>query len=183
MSSMNSMNSMNSTKKKNYRGRSMSVRNIRNMRNSLFILALGLVLGVLSKWADFYAPLLAELTSGITFWILLASVVAVGSRTPFRAGLHTLLLLGGMVLSYYAAAEWMGGVWSKTFLIGWGIAALLSPVPGALAWRAHRRAKWVCMGVLAAQAGASLLLFGKISPLDWGLMAVTAVILFSIKTK
>lgn len=107
------------------------------MRNSLLILLLGVVLGALSKWADFHSPWLSELTSGVQLWIFLGCILALYSRTPRRAALHVFLLLGGMVGAYYVTALIMRGVWAKSFVIGWGIAAVLSAVPGYLLWYAR----------------------------------------------
>ena len=70
------------------------------VRNSLLVLLLGLTLGVLGKWADFHSPLLSDLTSGVQLWIFLGCVLALYSRTPRRAALRVVLLLGGMVAAY-----------------------------------------------------------------------------------
>lgn len=154
--------------------------------SSLLILLAGLLLGVISKWADLHLPVLAELTSQIALWVLLASAVALGSRSPLRGALHTLLLLGGMVAAYYTAAHFMGGVWSKSYLIGWGAAVLLSPLAGWLVWHARGEDRWAWLasaGVLAAQIGGTLLLFRKLRVTDLVVIALTAVMLFAGKIK
>lgn len=156
-----------------------------SVRNSLLVLLLGVILGAVSKWADLHSPFLAELTSGIAVWVLLASAAALCSRSPARAGLHVLLLLGGMVAAYYAAAELLGSTWSEKFLFGWGVAAALSPGPGALIWYARRRdlLSWaVRAGVVAVQLGATWLLFRKIGLIDIAIVLVTAVMLSWGKT-
>ena len=104
--------------------------------HSLLILLLGLALGAASRFADLHSVFFGDLTSGIALWIFLAAAVALGSRTPERAGLHAALLLGGMVAAYYAAAALLDGSWSKNYLIGWGAIALLSPIPGGMVWYA-----------------------------------------------
>lgn len=155
------------------------------IRNSLLILLLGVGLGFLSKWSDNHMPVwLAEVTSGISLWILLATAVALYSRTAGRAALHVLLLLGGMAAAYYAMAALTGGVWGKDFPIGWGIAALLSPIPGYLVWFAKgrsRRAWLLSAGVLVAQTALTVALFRSIRVLDVIVILLTAAVLLADK--
>jgi len=122
--------------------------------------------------------------SGLPVWILLASAVSFYSRTPLRAGLHALLLLGGMVSAYYAAAQVAGGVWSAAFLTGWGIAALLSPIPGYFVWYARGRSlrAWVLsIGVLVFQILATIVLFDKLRFSDLLAVLLTAALLLRDK--
>ena len=155
------------------------------VRNSVLILLLGIVLGALSKWSDGHmAVWFAEVTSGISLWIFLATVVALYSRTAKRAALNVLLLLGGMVGAYYLTAILTNGVWGKSFLIGWGIAALLSPIPGYLVWFAKgrsRRAWLLCVGVLAVQIALVIVLFRTVRIFDIVIILLTAVVLLMDK--
>lgn len=170
-------------RRSSYRGKPTAMADI---GSSLLILLVGLALGVISKWADLHAPMLAELTSQLALWVLLASAVALGSRSPVRAALHTLLLLGGMVAAYYLSAQLMEDVWAKSFLAGWGTAALLSPAAGALVWYARGEDRWawlLSLGVLAVQIGGTLVLFQKIRVTDLVVMILTAAMLLAGKVK
>lgn len=123
---------------------------------------------------------LSELTSGISLWILLGTAVSLYSRTAKRAAVNVLLLLGGMVAAYYLTAELTGGVWSAKFLIGWGVAALLSPIPGYLLWFAKGRSKraWLLSaGVLAVQIVLVVVLFRTVRVLDVVIIVLTAAVL------
>ena len=149
------------------------------VRNSLLILLLGVALGALSKWSDGHIFWLAELTSGISLWILLATAVALYSRTAMRAALNVLLLLGGMVAAYYLTAMLTHSVWGKSFLIGWGIAALLSPIPGYLVWFAKgrsRRAWLLSAGVLVVQIALVIVLFRTVRIFDVVMILLTAAV-------
>lgn len=149
-------------------------------RGPLLVLLLGMALGVAAKWLDFHSDLWGTLFSGISVWVLLASVVALYSQTPRRAALHAALLLGGMVAAYYASAEAMGGVWSQTFLVGWGLAALASPIPGYLVWFARERSvrgAVLRIGVLGFQLVATVVLFEKLRVSDGIIILLTAVLL------
>lgn len=150
------------------------------VRNSLLVLLLGLALGVLGKWADFHSPLLSDLTSGAQLWIFLGCVLALYSRTPRRAALRVVLLLGGMVAAYYVTALVMKGVWSRSYAIGWGIAAAVSAVPGYLLWYAKgrtRRAWLLSLGVVAAQIAVMLALSGGVRVPDLAIILLTAAVL------
>lgn len=154
------------------------------IRNSLLILLLGAGLGVLGKWSDGYIPWLSDLTSGVSLWILLAAATALYSRTAKRAALNVLLLLGGMVGAYYLTAVLTNSVWGRNFLIGWGIAALLSPIPGYLVWFAKgrsRRAWLLCLGVLAVQVALVILLFRTVRIFDFVTILLTAAVLLADK--
>ena len=155
------------------------------VRNSLLILLLGIGLGVLSKWSDNHmAVWFAEVTSGISLWILLAAVTALYSRTAKRAALHVLLLLGGMVGAYYLTAVLTNSVWGESFLIGWGIVALLSPIPGYFVWFAKgrtRRAWLLSVGVLAVQIALVIALFRTVRIFDVVIILITAAVLLMDK--
>ena len=155
------------------------------VRNSLLILLLGVVLGALSKWSDNHmAGWLAELTSGISLWILLATAVALYSRTAMRAALNVLLLLGGMVGAYYLTAMLTNSVWGKSYLIGWGAAAVLSAIPGYLVWFAKgrsRRAWLLSLGVAAVQIALVIVLFQRVRIFDVLMILLTAAVLLADK--
>lgn len=150
------------------------------VRNSLLILLLGAALGALGKWSEGYVPWLSNLTSGIPLWILLATTAALYSRTAKRAALNVLLLLGGMAGAYYLTTELTGGVWGRNYLIGWGAAALLSPLPGYLVWFAKgrsRRAWLLSLGVVAVQIALVLVLFRTVRIFDIVMILLTAAVL------
>ena len=155
------------------------------VRNSLLILLLGVVLGALSKWSDNHmAVWFAEVTSGISLWILLATAVALYSRTAMRAALNVFLLLGGMVGAYYLTAVLTNSVWGESFLIGWGVAAVLSAVPGYLVWFAKgrsRRAWLLSLGVLAVQIALVIVLFQRVRIFDAVMILLTAAVLLADK--
>ena len=154
------------------------------VRNSLLILLLGVALGALSKWSDGHILWLAELTSGISLWILLATAVALYSRTAMRAALNVLLLLGGMVGAYYLTAALTNSVWGEDYLIGWGAAAVLSVVPGYLVWFAKgrsRRAWLLSLGVVAVQAALVIALFRTVRIFDVVMILLTAAVLLMDK--
>lgn len=170
-------------RRRSYRGRPTAAV---DTGSSLVVLLAGLLLGALSRWAGPQAPILAELTLRIALWVLLASAVALGSRTPLRAALHVPLLLGGMAAANYITAHMLGSTCPKSFLIGWGAAAVLSAVPGWLVWHAReedRQAWLISACVVALQLAATLVVFREIKVSDLVVTALTAVMLFAGKVK
>lgn len=152
-----------------------------NVRNSLLILLLGIGLGIWCKWCDNQmAAWFAEVTSKISLWILLAVVTSLYSRTAKRAALNVLLLLGGMAGAYCLMAVLTNSVWGKSFLIGWGIVALLSPVPGYFVWFAKgrsRRAWLLSVGVLIVQTVLVIVLIRTVRIFDIVIIVLTAAVL------
>lgn len=78
---------------------------------SICMVIAGLALGVFQKWLDTVAinelpgflqtvdPV--NMFGRLAIWILLVTVIAVFSRTPFRASVNTFLFLISMVAGYY----------------------------------------------------------------------------------
>ncbi|MDE7242564.1 MAG: hypothetical protein K2O18_01110 [Oscillospiraceae bacterium] len=162
-------------KRKIYRGKPGVMVSV---RNSLLVLLLGCALGAVSKWADLHSPFLAEMTSGIALWILLASLLALYSRNEVRAGLHALLFLGGMLAAYYTAAELLKTGWSTAFLTGWSVLALLSPVLGYLVRRVKEQTpRLLYAGIILAELGATWLLFRRIGMADLLVVLMTVILL------
>lgn len=151
----------------------------------LLILLLGVGLGVLSKWSDSHmAAWFAEITGGASLWILLGTVIALYSRTAGKAALNVLLFLGGMVAAYCLTAVLTNSVWGTGFLIGWGIAVLLSPLAGYLVWFAKGKSKWAWIlsaGVLVVQMVLVIVLFRRVRISDIVMILLTAAVLLADK--
>lgn len=111
------------------------------------VLLLGLALGVFAKWLDNLAPdstigwhrLLEALDlrnvfSGFAVWLVLALAVAVFSRSPARAALHTFLFFLGMCASYHLYTVLFSGFNPRRYMMIWYALTALSPLLGALCW-------------------------------------------------
>lgn len=141
---------------------------------------LGAILGAAARILDIYSEFFGTIFSHIAVWILLSVVLAFRSVSPKWAAVRVGLFLITMVAVYYAVAEWTNGVWSESFLIGWGMMAVLSPIPGYLVWYARREnlLAWVLRaGVLIVQIAATLLLFDHLNGSDMLIIALTAALL------
>ena len=92
----------------------------------------GLAIGAIARMLDIYTQNLGEIFSQMAVWILLGALISVYSPSPKRAAVNVLLFCLGMLATYYAAAVLTHGVYSRTFIIGWTIFALYTPVMAAL---------------------------------------------------
>ena len=90
------------------------------------MLCVGLLLGIVSRLFDIYCPLLGEIFSQMSVWILLGTLIAVYSSTKKAAMLNIFPFCLGMLLTYYAMAMLTHGVYGRSFIIGWTVFASVS---------------------------------------------------------
>ncbi len=99
---------------------------------SMFII--GLILGILSKIFDLTTEILGNIFSEFAIWILLGTLISIYSDTKRKAMLNVFLFSIGMLLTYYITAHVTHSVYGFTFIKGWTIFALFSPLFAYLTW-------------------------------------------------
>ena len=109
-------------------------------------LILGAFLGTLSKYLDtvavngsWHANVLHYFSNIFTragIWVLMATIIAVYSKTIVRAAMNTFVFLSGMLISYYLYSTYLFGFFPTKYFIFWGIMALFSPILGIITWKA-----------------------------------------------
>ncbi len=98
------------------------------------MLILGLAAGVISKLADIYCYKqflgfsLSDMTSEFGIWILIGVAVSLFSRSRPYAMINIFLFCAGMLAVYYATAEVTHSVYGWTFIKGWAIFTMFTPV-------------------------------------------------------
>lgn len=123
----------------------------------LSMLACGLLLGAAARLFDIFCPTLGEIFSQMSVWILLGTLIAIYSPTMKDAALNILPFCLGMLFTYYAAAMLTHGVYGWSFIIGWTVFALLSPLMACLTHITKRR------GVIPKVIGTGIVLvFGRV---------------------
>ncbi len=114
------------------------------------VLALGILLGVFSKWLDSLAldsaigwhRLLEALDLGnffsdLAIWLLAALLIALLSASPLLAALHVFLFFAGMCAAYHLYSVLVCGFNPSSYMMIWYGITLVSPLPAVLCWYAR----------------------------------------------
>lgn len=147
---------------------------------SMGIMACGLITGVGVKLMDIYTVHLGNIFSQMSVWIFLCSVLAVYSSTPRRAAVNVFLFCAGMLLTYYLTAEGMHSPYSMTFVYGWSVFSLFSPVLAFFTWYAKGKgtvSRLLTAGIVVVLLVLAVLLFDRIRISDLVFAVLTAAIL------
>ena len=130
---------------------------------SVLILAAGLFSGYIIKLFDIYTELLGNIFSGISVWILICTIIAVFSSTPKRAAVNVFLYCLGMIAAYYVTAQALGAAYSMSFVYGWSVFTLFTPIFAFFAWYGRGRG-WLSVVItaliIAFMLTATLVMFG-----------------------
>ena len=154
--------------------------------NPIGMLLSGLLLGVLSRCLDVYTTNLGNIFSQLAVWILFGVLISIYSSTKGRAAGNLLPFSLGMLLTYYGAAVATHGVYSRTFILGWTVFALCSPVLAWFAWSAKEKGAFPAMiriGILLASVLSSMILFDGFRIYDWIINGLLVYILFFKRIK
>ncbi len=141
----------------------------------------GLLTGVVIKLLDIYTQNLGNVFSQMSVWILICTVISVCSSTPRRAAVNVFCFCAGMLLTYYAVAELTDSVYSMTFVYGWAVFALFSPVMGFCVWYAKGSGaapKVISVGIIVMMLLIAAVMFDRIRIADILIAIVTGVFLF-----
>lgn len=141
----------------------------------------GLMLGIISRLLDIYTQNLGNMFSELAIWILLGTIISIYSESKKKAMLNIFPFCIGMLITYYAVAALTNGVYSKTFIIGWSIFALLSPVMAYFTWLTKEKGilpKIISIGIVLTSILSSIILFDKLRIYDFIIDLILIYILF-----
>lgn len=136
---------------------------MRRLLNPFAMLICGLVLGAAARFMDICCENLGEIFSQMSVWILLGTLIAIYSPTKKAAALNILPFCLGMLATYYAVAILTHGVYGESFIIGWTVFALFSPILAYFTWTAKQLGalgKLISVGVLLVSVVLNFLMFG-----------------------
>ena len=122
----------------------------------------------------------------MAIWILLGTGIAIYSPTKKAVMGNIFPFCMGMLAAYYVTAAITHGVYSRTFIIGWTLFALTSPVMAYFAWMAKEPgafSKIIAAGIAAVSVMSSVLLFDHLRLYDFVIDGVLIYILFFKKIK
>lgn len=116
---------------------------------SLLALALGIALGVFSKWLDnlaldstvwWHRPVealdLGNFFSNIAVWLLAALLIAVFSASALQAAIHVFAFFAGMCGAYHLCTVLFSGFNPASYMMIWYGITLASPLLALLCWYA-----------------------------------------------
>ena len=120
---------------------------VKNKNSDVILcLALGIILGITSKYLDTVAVdgswitnvlhYLGDLFTRLGIWVWMATLIAAYSRTLRRAAINTFVFFLGMLMSYYIYSAYLFGFFPTSYFISWGAIALLSPLLAVIVWKA-----------------------------------------------
>ena len=151
-----------------------------SIRTTIVLFA-GLVLGIIIKLLDLFTSNLGNIFSQMSVWIFLCTLIAIYSSTAKRAALNVFCFCLGMLLTYYATAEVMNGVYSNIFVLGWLLFTLFVPIMGYIVWYAQGTgiaANLLSVGIIAVMLIMAIILFDKIRVSDILFAVLLSVLLF-----
>lgn len=149
--------------------------------NTVLIAGAGVLLGVAAKLLDIYTAHLGHVFSQMSVWIFLCTVISVYSSTPIRAAVNVFSFCMGMLPAYYLTAELTSSVYSMTFVHGWTVFALFTPLFAFCTWYAKGKkfiSRIIGVGIILVMLAAAITVFDKINIADIILAVLTSIVLF-----
>ena len=135
-----------------------------------WMFCIGLILGIISRLLDIYTQNLGEIFSQMAIWILLGTLISIYSKTKKMAMMNIFPFCIGMLITYYIVAIITHGVYSRSFIIGWTIFALCSPIFAFFTWMAKEKGiipKIISIGIIIVCLLLSIILFDKLRIYDF----------------
>ena len=142
---------------------------------------LGLVLGIISRLLDIYTSNLGNIFSQMAIWILFGVLISIYSKTKKKAMINILPFCIGMLITYYFVAFITKGVYSDTYIIGWTIFALCSPVFAYFTWMTKEQgifSKVISVGTVLVSILSSIILFDRLRIYDFVIDGIIVYYLF-----
>ena len=133
--------------------------------NPISMFFIGLILGVVSRLLDIYTENLGEIFSQMAIWILFGVLISIYSNSKKQAMINILPFCIGMLITYYFVAFVTKGVYSTTFIIGWTVFALFSPIMAYFTLMTKEKGtfpKIISIGIILVSLLSSIVLFDRL---------------------
>lgn len=134
------------------------------------IFIIGLLLEAISRLLDIYITNLGNIFSEMSIWILFGIIISIYSTNKKDAMVNMLLFCIGMLLTYYFTVYITKGVYSNSYIIGWTIFALCSPIFAYFTWMTKEKgilSKIISIGIILVSVLSSIILFDKLRISDY----------------
>ncbi len=159
---------------------------MKKVLNPVGMFVIGLLLGIISRLFDIYFQNLGNMFSQMSIWILLGVIISIYSSSKKQAMLNILPFCLGMLITYYFVAFITKGVYSTSYIIGWTIFALLSPIFAYFTWLSKEKGifpKIISVGIVMVSILSSIILFDRLRIYDFIIDGIMIYLLFIKKIK
>lgn len=149
--------------------------------NPISMFVIGIVLGIISRLLDIYTSNLGNIFSQMSIWILLGVLISIYSSSKKKAMLNIFPFCIGMLITYYFVAYLTKGVYSNSFIIGWTIFALCSPIFAYFTWMTKDKglfSKIISFGIILVSILSSIILFDRLRVYDFIINGILFYCLF-----
>lgn len=143
---------------------------MRKILKPYWMFIVGLCLGIISRLLDIYTSNLGNIFSQMSIWILLGTLISIYSNNKKQAMLNIFPFCIGMLITYYLVAEFTNGVYSRTFIMGWTLFTLCSPIMAFFAWMSKEKGlfpKIISLGIIIVSILSSIILFDRLRFYDF----------------
>lgn len=159
---------------------------MKKVLNPVGMFVIGLLLGIISRLFDIYFQNLGNMFSQMSIWILLGVIISIYSSSKKQAMLNILPFCLGMLITYYFVAFITKGVYSTSYIIGWTIFELLSPIFAYFTWLSKEKGifpKIISVGIVMVSILSSIILFDRLRIYDFIIDGIMIYLLFIKKIK
>lgn len=154
-----------------------------NIGNKVKLFSFGLLFGIIIRLFDIYTQVLGNIFSSISVFILIGVLIVLKSKTRKDAMLNVFLFFIAMLITYYLTAMITHGVYGKSYIIGWGIVAFLSPILAYFTYFIKDKtmlSKIIKIGIILVTIVSSIKLFDKLYFYDY-LVILTLIYILYVK--
>ncbi len=141
----------------------------------------GAVLGIASKLLDIYTTNIGNMFSELSIWILFGVLISIYSINSKRASANVFSFCFAMIITYYITAIITNSVYSKTFIYGWSIFTLFSPLFAYITWYSKEKnivSKIISIGIIIITILASFIIFDGLRVYDYIIILILIYFLF-----
>ena len=111
----------------------------------VMFLIIGAAAGIISKLSDSASEIIGNITSAMGIWIFICVTICSFTKSPLRAAAYVFSFCAAMIAGYYLTAELGDLYYSSSYVKGWSVFTLLTPIFAFAAWFARGKGKlpWV----------------------------------------
>lgn len=157
-----------------------------NIVSKVKLFSFGLLFGIIIRLFDIYTQVLGNIFLSISVFILIGVILVLKSKTKKDAMLDVFLFFIAILITYYITAMVTHGVYGRSYIIGWGVAAFLSPILAYFTYFIKDNtmlSKIIKFGIIFVTIVASIKLFDKLYFYDYLVLLALIYLMYFKKNK